>query len=32
LNEEDSGSDYLSEEDKERVVAEQINSSRELNV
>jgi hypothetical protein len=31
LNEEDSGSDYVAEDDKERVVAEQISSSREMN-
>jgi hypothetical protein len=31
LNEDDSGSDYVSEDDKERVVAEQIDSSKEMN-
>jgi hypothetical protein len=31
LNEFDSGSDYMSEDDKERVVAEQKDSSKEMN-
>jgi hypothetical protein len=31
LNEGDSGSDYVAEDDKERVAAEQINSSKEMN-
>jgi hypothetical protein len=31
LNEQDSGSDYVSEDDKERVVAEHKNSSKEMN-
>jgi hypothetical protein len=31
LNEENSGSDYMSEDDKERAVAEQINFPREMN-
>jgi hypothetical protein len=31
LNEEDCGSDYVSEDDKERVVAEQKNSFKEMN-
>jgi hypothetical protein len=30
-NRDDSGSDYVSEDDKERVVAEQKNSSKEMN-
>jgi hypothetical protein len=31
LNDDDIGSDYVSENDKERIVAEQINSSKEMN-